>query len=307
MFEQCLLTSTVTSEQATATSPPAYTLLSVSWAWYFYLRHIRAWALLMAAPLVILGVTSVCEVLLQQASAQAMSVILMEYAIGAARWLAFSMGLAAVTWYTAAAICEDAPSVSEAWERGWHAAWRVGMAVLPLWVVLLVYAAFGGMVCRAVLELFRSLGIFARAAAVVTVLLLFAPLAVLLMARYLFVVPVAILTRDLRSFATARAAALMSWRGVWLTWPYTLSMATLLGLGVLGPSLAYVGSVWELMNETYVSERAIIIRHVLAVGLLLTTGTFGVCGCTLLYCAFYAPWRLKAEGTGNVADAAESE
>ncbi|MCX7847423.1 MAG: hypothetical protein N2595_05305 [bacterium] len=291
----------MTSNSAIARPARPYTGLTVAWAGRFYLQRLTSWPLLMLLPAIVLAVSSLCEALLWKQPETSTLIVLLQYAIGAVRILAFGMGMASITWFTAAALIEDIPSPSEALHAGWQAAWSSGMACLPLWVLLLVYALCTGLFCRAAAQLFRVTGTGIQVLAVTFVLLCAAPLPLLVVAKHCFIVPVAVLGRQRGVQAALRAGALLPWRGFWLVWPYALPAAILACLGLLLPSLLYVSSLWDLLGLGHATIRAMALRHALALFSFTFLGSLAACVNTLFYCAFYPPWRLP---TGQPASGA---
>lgn len=268
--------------------------LTFSLAWRLYVTHLRHLLALMAAPAVALLATTACEAVLLQYPPQTASSVLLVYAISAVRLLAFALGLGAVTWFCAAALIEDMPSLAEALEAGWNAAWRCAFACLPLWALTLLYAMLVALACRAALELFHSVGPLMQGLAVALVLACAAPPLVLLAAKYTFLMPVVMLSRPRPVHASARAGMLLPWRGVWATVPYVMGAAVCTCVCVLLPSLSYVSSIWLLLGEAHVTLPVVCARQCAAAFVFWLGAPLPACANTLLYCAFYAPWRVPA-------------
>lgn len=265
--------------------------LTLSFAWRLYVTRLRQLLALMALPVVALLATTACEALLLQDPPHTTRGVLLVYAISAVRLLAFGMGLGALTWFCAAALIEDTPSLAEALEAGWNAAWRCAFACLPLWALALLYAMLVALACRAALELFHSVGPLMRGLAVALVLACAAPPVILLAAKYTFLIPVVMLSRPRPVHASARAGMLLPWRGVWATVPYVMGAAVFTCVCVLLPSVSYVSSVWLLLGEAHVTLPAVCARHCAAACVFWLGAPLAACTNTLLYCAFYAPWR----------------
>lgn len=270
-----------------------HTQLSLALAWRFYVARMRHLLLLTAAPALALLGTTACEAMLLHYPPHTGGVLLV-YAISAVRMLAFGMGLGSITWYCAACLIEDTPSVREAVQAGWSAAWRCAFSCLPIWVLALLYAMLVALACRAVLELFHAVGPLVQALALLLVVACAAPPAVLLAAKYTFIIPVIMLLRPRPAHASARASMLLPWRGVWSVSPYVLPAALFTCGCVLVPSLGYVGSLWSVLGEAHDTLHAVCIRQCASALLFMLGAPLAVCANALLYCAYYAPWRAPA-------------
>jgi len=270
-----------------------HTQLSLALAWRFYVARMRNVLLLTAAPALALLATTACEAMLLRYPPYTGGVLLV-YAITAVRMLAFGMGLGSVTWFCAACLIEDTPSVYEALQAGWSAAWRCAFSCLPMWALALLYAMLVALGCRAALEVFHAVGPLMQAWALLLVVACAAPPVVLLAAKYTFIIPVVLLARPRPVHASARASLLLPWRGVWAVSPYVIPAAVFTCCCVLVPSLGYVGSLWSLLGDTQVTLPAVCIRQCASALLFMLGAPLAACANALLYCAYYAPWRAPA-------------
>ncbi len=276
-------------------------LSALAAGWNLYRRRLVSYVSLGALPVVALAVTSLSEYSVRKSGALSWmqgyaSLALFQFALCAVRFIAFGVLLTAWAWLAGASLLEDKPSLAEALQVGGRRGIRCGFALVLLWMLSVIYAQLLFFACRAAWEIFSPVGFCPAWLAVLFVVSCALPPLLVVVSKFLFLVPLVTFERLSSLESLASAGAHVPWRSLWWAWPLLSVFSIAAVAGIVVPSWSYAVALLATAHPALTTPSGALTTQLVAAGWLWLVGPLAVCFVTSFY---FADSPRYQPGVGN--------
>jgi hypothetical protein len=206
------------------------------------------------------------------------------------RLFAYAMMICGWTWLAGRAVFEGALSPREAISRGVSSAFRCMFAVFPVWMLSVFLGFFIVGICRLLWIVYSEINVASALLAVSAAVCFAFPVLMLLVGKFMFVIPVSTFERLTSIEALSRANGYIKWRSFLWAGSLVGGLSALVVISLIVPTWSFYSILWGTLPP----EQHVVWQS-LSIAFTCITAPVAVIMLTALYFAH----DLQQDETGN--------